>query len=256
MSYSGKHAEYYDLFYEDKPYREEAEYVLALIRARRAEVATILDLGCGTGLRSLELARRGFTVCGIDQSVSMLATARQHLGAAYDISPATVEFQVGNITTFRAASNYDAVISLFHAFSYLTTKAELTQAVRCSFANLNPGGVFLFDYWHGPGVIREPPAVRTKIVDNANLTAKRTATPQHLPDQHLVNLTVSLQVTDKANGATYNSEESYILRYWFLDELEEVVKNAGFQGVRHYAWMTLTASRPETWQACTIAVKP
>jgi len=256
MTYSGKHAECYDLFYKDKPYREEAEYALGLIRGRRANVATILDLGCGTGLRCLELARRGHMVCGVDQSGSMLAVARQHLAAAHDISPARVEFQVGDITTFRAASNYDAVISQFHVFSYLTTEAALKQAIDCCFANLNPGGVLVFDYWHGPGVIKDPPTVRTKVAENANLKVTRTATPQHLPDGHLVRLNVSLQIIEKVNGATYNREESYTLRYWFPNELEQALESAGFKEIQHYAWMTPSAPGLEAWQACTVAVKP
>jgi SAM-dependent methyltransferase len=256
MSYSGKHAKYYDLFYEDKPYHEEAEYVLALIRARRGEVATILDLGCGTGLRSLELARRGFTVCGVDQSVSMLTAARRHLAAANDVLPATVDFQTGDITTFRAKFHYDAVISLFHVFSYLTTEEALNQAVECSFANLNPGGVFLFDYWHGPGVIKDPPEIRSKVAENADLKVERAATPEHLPDQHVVKLTVSLQVIEKDSGATYDCEESYVLRYWFSNEVEDALKSSGFKEIQHYAWMTPSAPGPEAWQACTVAVRP
>lgn len=256
MSYSGKHAECYDLFYQNKPYHEEAQYAAALIRTRFPAAKTILDLGCGTGLHCLELARQGYKVSGVDQSASMLDAAGRNLAAARDISSAVVEFQIGDITTFRASSKFDAVISLFHVFSYLTTEVALRQAVHCSFANLNPGRVFLFDYWHGPGVMKDPPAVRTKVAENADLKAKRTATPQHLPNQHLVKLAVSLQVTDKRIGATYDSEESYSLRYWFPDELEEALKNAGFQEIQHYAWMTLSAPEPEVWQACTVAVRP
>jgi SAM-dependent methyltransferase len=256
MIYSGKHAEFYDLFYKDKPYREEAEYVLALVGARRPEVETILDLGCGTGLRCLELARRGYKVSGIDQSASMLEAAAQHLAAARDIPPLAVEFQVGDITTFRSTSKYDAAISLFHVFSYLTTKAALRQAVDRCFANLNQGGVLLFDYWHGPGVIKDPPTMRTKAAENAKLKVKRTVTPQHLQDQHLVKLSVSLQVAAKDKGATYDCEESYFLRYWFPNELEDVIRSAGFRGIQHYAWMTPSAPGPEAWQACTVAVRP
>jgi SAM-dependent methyltransferase len=256
MTYSGKHAECYDLFYEDKPYREEAEYASALIRARFPAAKTVLDLGCGTGLRCLEFARQAYKVCGVDQSASMLDAAGRHLAAAGDISPGAVEFQVGDVITFRASSKYDAVISLFHVFSYLTTEVELRQAVDCSFANLNPGGVFLFDYWHGPGVIKDPPAVRRKVAENATVKVKRIATPQHLPNQHLVKLSLSLQVTEKDTGTTYDSEESYSLRYWFPDELEQALKNAGFQEIQQYAWMTQSTPEPEVWQACTLAVRP
>jgi SAM-dependent methyltransferase len=255
MSYSGKHAECYDLFYQDKPYREEAQYVSALIRARFPAAKTILDLGCGTGLRCLELGRQGYKVSGVDQSASMLDAAARHLAAAHDISPAAVEFQVGDITTFRGSSKYDAVISLFHVFSYLTTEGALRQAVQCSFANLNPGGVFLFDYWHGPGVMKDPPAIRTKVAETANLKAKRTATPNHLPDHHLVRLTVALRVTDKLDRATYESEESYTMRYWFTEELEQMLLNSGFKEICHRGWMSKSPPVSDMWQVCTIAVK-
>jgi SAM-dependent methyltransferase len=256
MSFSGKHAEYYDLFYRDKPYREEAEYVLGLITARRPGVRTILDLGCGTGLRCLELARRGYQLSGVDQSSAMLAAARQHLAAARDILSTDIEFLTGDITTFRAASSCDAVISLFHVFCYLTTEAALKQAIDCSFANLNGGGVFVFDYWHGPGVLEDPPARRTKAAENSTLEIIRTSIPQHLPDQHLVKLAVTLNVIEKPAGTSYAAEEAYTLRYWFPDELERALQNSGFKDIQHYAWMTQSAPGPEAWQACTIAVKP
>jgi len=256
MIYSHKFAECYDLFYQEKPYREEAEFAAKLIKTRFPDANTLFDLGCGTGLRSLELARLGYRVCGVDQSASMLATAREHLAAAPDISPANVEFQNGDITTFRSGSARDSVVSLFHVFSYLTTEDALLQAIECSFANLNATGVFLFDYWHGPGVLKDPPGVRKKVVENANLRAERSATPEHLPDKHLVKLTVSLRLTDKLDGSSQENEEFYTMRYWFPEELEEPLRRSGFEAIRHYSWMTESAPDPEGWQACTIAVKP
>ena len=185
----------------------------------------------------------------------MLAAARQHLAEASDICPGSVEFQIGDITTFQAQSRRDATISLFHVFSYLTTLEALNRAVACAFANLNPGGVLLFDYWHGPGVLNDPPGVRTKAMENGDSRVERTAIPQHLADEHLVKLTVSLRVI-KARAFSHESHELYTMRYWFPDELEEVVVRAGFQDVCHYFWMGYSAPGPESWQACTVAVKP
>lgn len=256
MIYAREYANYYDLFYQEKPYKEEAVYVSELVKMRSPGLETILDLGCGTGLRSLEFARLGFKVLAIDQSEAMLDAARGHLAAATDISSAIVEFQSGDITTFRAQSWHDAVVSLFHVFSYVVTEEALKQALDCAFANLNPGGVLLFDYWHGPGVRRDPPVVRKKAVENGNMKLEKTTVPEHLPDEHLVRLKVSLQILDKGTGVSEDTEESYLMRYWFPEELEKAIIRAGFSEVCHYSWMAQSKPEMISWQACTVAVKP
>ncbi len=42
----------------------------------------ILDMGCGTGRHSVELARRGYRIVGVDLSAGMLAEARKAAEAA------------------------------------------------------------------------------------------------------------------------------------------------------------------------------
>jgi SAM-dependent methyltransferase len=256
MIYAREYANYYDLFYREKPYKEEAAYAAGLIKTRSPGAKTILDLGCGTGLRSLEFARLGFDVLGLDQSEAMLDAGRGHLAAATDLSSATVEFQSGDVTTFRARSRGDAVVSLFHVFSYLITEEALNHAIDCSFHNLNPGGVFLIDYWHGPGVIADPPVIRKKAIENGPLKMEKTTVPELLPEQHLVRLKVSLRVSDQDSGVSEESEELYLMRYWFPDELEKAISRAGFSGVHHYAWMAQSQPEPTSWQACTVAIKP
>jgi len=256
MIYDRQYANYYDLFYDEKPYQGEAAYAAALVKTRLPAATTLLDLGCGTGLRSLEFARLGFNVLGIDQSEAMLNVARGHLATATDISSATVEFKRGDVTTFKAQSRRDAVVSLFHVFSYLVTEEALNEALQCSFANLNPGGVLLFDYWHGPGVLNDPPEIRTKVAEKESLKVEKRTTPELQPDRHLVKLTVSLRITEKSTGASEDSEEVYRMRYWFPEELEEAVGRFGFTDIQHYAWMSEGAPGSESWQACTIAVKP
>jgi SAM-dependent methyltransferase len=256
MIYGLSHANHYDLFYPDKPYREEAAYAVDLVKARSPEAKTILDLGCGTGLRSLEFARLGFEVLGVDQSEAMLAAAREHLAAAKDLSSNLVGFQLGDVTSFRAPSGHDAVLSLFHVFSYLTSMESLEQALNSAFASLNSGGVFLIDYWHGPAVLKDPPVFRKKAVEKGPLKIEKTTAPEVLPEKHLVRLQVSLRVTDRDSGVSDESDESYLMRYWFPEELEGAMDRIGFRSVRHYAWMTQSAPEPTSWQACTVAIKP
>ena len=256
MIYARQHASHYDLFYQEKPYKEEAAYAAGLIKTRLPGAKTIVDLGCGTGLRSLEYARLGFEVLGVDQSEAMLDAARGHLAEASDLSSATVKFERGDVTTYRAQPGRDAVVSLFHVFSYLTSIESLTQGIESAFASLNAGGVFLIDYWHGPGVVTDPPVIRKKAIENGPLKIEKTTVPELLSEEHLVRLKVSLRVSGQDSGAPEESEELYLMRYWFPDELEEAISRAGFSGVRHYSWMAQSQPEPTSWQACTVAIKP
>ena len=256
MIYARQYANYYDLFYREKPYKEEAAYAADLVRGRSPAAKTILDLGCGTGLRTLEFARLGFKVLGIDQSEAMIDAARGHLAAATDIPHTTFELQCGDITAFRTRTGRDAVVSLFHVFSYLVTEEALNQALECTFANLNPGGVLVFDYWHGPGVIKDPPVFRQKAIENGSLKLEKTTVPEHLPEEHLVRVKVSLRILDKDAGVSEEIEEFYLMRYWFPDQLENAITRAGFTEVSHYSWMARSEPAPTSWLACTVAVKP
>jgi hypothetical protein len=121
---------------------------------------------------------------------------------------------------------------------------------------LRPGGVFIFDYWHGPGVLNDPPVTRTKRAESPKLNVVRTAVPRHLFERHQVELSLFLEITEKDTNISQHVQETYLLRYWFPDELERHLQDSGFKGIRHYTWLTQSAPGPEAWEACTVAVKP
>ncbi|MGZ7180607.1 MAG: class I SAM-dependent DNA methyltransferase, partial [Halobacteriota archaeon] len=76
MDVFDRYAQYYDLFYRDKNYTDEVDYVDALIeKYALGKPATILDLGCGTGGHAVLLAKKGYDVTGVDRSDAMLAIA-------------------------------------------------------------------------------------------------------------------------------------------------------------------------------------
>ncbi|HKU66909.1 MAG TPA: class I SAM-dependent methyltransferase [Candidatus Baltobacteraceae bacterium] len=58
-------------------YSTELYDTIAAFGLRRG--ATILDVGCGTGVASRPFAENGFTVTGVDSSEAMLAQALQHV---------------------------------------------------------------------------------------------------------------------------------------------------------------------------------
>ena len=82
--------------------------------------AAILDVGCGTGRHSVELARRGFAVTGLDLSGEMLARAR----ARAEEAGVVVEWVQGDATRFDLGQRFDAAICLCEGAFGLLSAAD------------------------------------------------------------------------------------------------------------------------------------
>src|SRR5437763_4854364 len=89
-----------------------------------------------------------------------------------------VSFELGDIRTLDLGRNFDAVISLFHVMSYQTTDADLLAALTTARRHLQSGGLFLFDFWHGPAVLFEEPSRREKRIEDERFRAVRRTTPR------------------------------------------------------------------------------
>jgi SAM-dependent methyltransferase len=70
--------------------------------------SSILDVGCGTGRHSIELAKRGYAVTGLDLSAEMLAQTAQ----SAKVAGANVNWIRSDAARFSLAEQYDAVICL------------------------------------------------------------------------------------------------------------------------------------------------
>ncbi|MCK4756837.1 MAG: class I SAM-dependent methyltransferase [Thermoplasmata archaeon] len=101
----------------------------------------ILDLCCGVGRHSLEMARIGYKVTGVDRTKTYLDIARQK--AADD--NLDLELLEGDMRTFIRPDTFDAAINLFTSFGYFEDPEEDKQVVMNVYNSLKSGGVFLMD---------------------------------------------------------------------------------------------------------------
>jgi SAM-dependent methyltransferase len=160
MAIFGNYSRYYNLLYKDKDYKGEAGFIHDLIRKYSPEAKTILDLGCGTGRHDLLLAKKGYAITGVDMSEEMLLIARSQ-----QINSSTAQqlnFLHGDICTFRMDKKFNVAISLFHVMSYQTTNEDFYSALKTAKSHLVPSGIFVFDFWYGPAVLTDRPAVRVR----------------------------------------------------------------------------------------------
>ena len=69
-------ASVYDALMDDVPYDEWCEFLCWVLKNHGIEDGLVLDLGCGTGSMTRQLAARGYDMIGADASVELLEIAR------------------------------------------------------------------------------------------------------------------------------------------------------------------------------------
>ena len=117
----------------------EVDHLLALSDLEPG--APVLDLCCGPGRHSLELARRGFRVTGVDRTVSYLEAARQQANE----EGLEVEFVQEDMRRFVRPGAFDAAINLFTSFGYFEDPAQDLQVAEHLYTSLKPGGKLVME---------------------------------------------------------------------------------------------------------------
>ncbi len=124
----------------DRPWadRTEAEIDRALAMMRPPEGARVLDLACGTGRHAIELARRGFSVVGVDIAADLLEIAARD---AADLAGGEVEFREADLREIELEPEFDLVLNLNDgAVGYFETEADNHRTFEVIAAALKPGG--------------------------------------------------------------------------------------------------------------------
>jgi 2-polyprenyl-3-methyl-5-hydroxy-6-metoxy-1,4-benzoquinol methylase len=102
-----------------------------------------LDLCCGPGRFSIALARRGFSVTGVDRTKYLLDRARARARAAQ----VNVEWIQKDMRDFVRPGAYNFVLSMFSSFGYFEAREEDAIVLGNIFESLRPGGALLMDFF-------------------------------------------------------------------------------------------------------------
>lgn len=223
-------AQVYDYFYPDRTSEVEFWARLAEPHGQR-----VLDLMCGTAEVSLELARHGYRVLGVDLSPAMLGVGAARLATAADYPARNLSLALGNACSIPTTDcAFDFILvggngSFNHHSDELALIAlhELHRVVR-------PGG--------GLGMELVNPDLLQEIYP------ERTFGPfRPVPQGVWVEKTVSNRYDRQAgqfhirqvtryeiNGKHGEFREAFALRIWQSDEVQAMLEGAGFHQVRFY----------------------
>ncbi len=127
----------YTTHWGDEFHRQIMPVLDQLVLSQIPAKGRILDLCCGDGRVTYQLARRGYRMLGIDGSELMLSYAKQR-------SP-KVEFLLRDARNFEFSPEFDAAISTFDSLNHVMTGSDLSLVFKNVYGSLRSGSRFVFD---------------------------------------------------------------------------------------------------------------
>jgi SAM-dependent methyltransferase len=131
---------YYHLLYFKRDEQEAASFIDALLqKLNPPSNAKMLDVACGRGRHSIQLASQGYFVTGIDISPESIEDAMLYQNNH-------LEFFVHDMRLPFRMNYYDYAFNFFTSFGYFRTRREHDNAIRTIAQSLKTGGTFVIDY--------------------------------------------------------------------------------------------------------------
>lgn len=139
--YSSVFAQFYDALTSNIKYGSKADFLLNIANRFGCRSSEILDLACGTGSLSIELARRGRDVIAIDASPEMLAVA----AAKSQKFHSRILYLCQEIEKLELHSPVELSFCVLDSLNHLKGKEALVKAFKRVSRFIEPGGLFIFD---------------------------------------------------------------------------------------------------------------
>lgn len=237
------YSRYYNLLYKQKDYLGEAQYVVDLLKRYGLTKGEILEFGSGTGRHGRLIAEKGFDVHGIELSEKMIALS-------YETSGFTNE--IGDIGAIRLNRQFNAVISLFHVFSYQITNEAVANFFRSAAVHLDVDGLLIFDFWHSPAVFNQVPELRLKRIKSEDVNIWRISEPEMNFEGNTVDVKFDIFIQDIDSKQLSHIEEKHVMRHFSASELIQIASGFGFDFLCLEEFGTGSRVDMSTWGPCIV----
>ena len=135
-------APFYDAINAEIDYEKWADFIEEILNKEcKSRPELVLDLGCGTGKMTLELARRGYDMTGIDYSPEMLDIAR----SIADEEGHDILWLCQDMREFELYGTVDAAVCCLDCINHLEDEDDLDKCFKLVHNYLIPDGIFIFD---------------------------------------------------------------------------------------------------------------
>lgn len=211
----------YDRLMSDVDYKARTEYILKLFKKYGKAPTLLLDLACGTGGFSVQMAKRGVEVIGVDMSEDMLGIARENSADA----DTDVLFLCQKAEELDLYGTVDGVICCMDSLNHITDIKDLKKAISKVSLFLEEDCLFIFDvntlYKHEKIL-----AYNTFVIDEEGVYCVW----QNEYDGKTKTTNIMLDFFVELEDGVYERfGEEFSERAYTREELSEILESSGFE---------------------------
>lgn len=236
-------ARVYDEFMDQTPYDEWLLNILNIFKEYKIDKDTqVLDLGCGTGKMARKLAREGYQVTAVDNSMDMLEIAASE-------EDDHILYVLQDMVSLELPQQVDAAVSICDCMNYILEEEDLKEAFRRVREFLKEDGVFVFDM-NSHYKYKEILACNTFAEDRED--AGFIWDNFYDEEERINEYQLSLFIQNEQG--TYNKyEELHLQKAYEQEEVVSFLYEAGFSSVRVLDAETMDEVKEDTQRLYYIA---
>ncbi len=248
MGSYNKFAFVYDCLMNDVDYKKRTSYLLKLFKKHGKVPTLLLDLACGTGGFSNEMASRSIEVIGVDMSEEMLSVARENSAD----KGLDVLYLCQKAEDLDLYGTVDGVICCLDSVNHITNIKNLEKAFKKVSLFLEEGCLFIFDvnsvYKH-----REILANNTFVIEQEDVYCVW----QNEFNEKKLTTDISLDffVKTEDEGVYERFSENFPERAYTDEELCDLLEKCGFSVEAIYGDLTEEAPTDTTDRKIFVAKK-
>ncbi|CAH0308001.1 class I SAM-dependent methyltransferase [Peribacillus simplex] len=211
----------YDELMKDAPYEKWLMILTAKLEQYGIGGRKVLDLACGTGEMTVELAQHGFEVTGVDLSDEMLLVANEK---AVKLGLSIPLFQQ-NMAELEGLGQFDCVTIFCDSLNYLRDEEDIIKTFSRVHEHWKDGGLFLFDV-HSIYKMEEIFRDNTFAVNGEEVSYIWDCFPGEEP--YSVEHDLSFFVRDDESGLYDRFDELHYQRTYPVEQYKKWLEQAGF----------------------------
>ena len=210
----------------------------------------ILDVACGSGGYTLELAKSGYQVTAVDLDEAMVQMANRKI-EEQSINAKVFKCNMLELTD-RLSGKYECIFCIGNSIVHLGSKSEILRALKQMYSLMEPGGALLLQIINYDRVIKygvnELPTIK-----NEKIGLEFIRKYSYDRTQNLIHFETVLIVEN--SGIKERYENSINLFPLLSSDLEEILKEAGFKSIILYGDFSYSPFTNDSYMLVTEARK-